>query len=217
MMVAGAASDISMMSLEHQHDEGEQDAMTTAAYHYSLEQILEAATVLLRARAEQPYSSDDDESNHFCHPTLDEFEPYVPRCRTSAEHDDSELWHWHSLNIRRMQQDAVVVENGWEFYATNVGGALLCIAAVALIAGLFLGYLTLDAFDLRIIERASLNFDEREYARTILPIVVERHRVLVTLLILNGLAYETCECYVLFMYCVCVAYLSISMCVCGPV
>lgn len=201
MMVVGEVSDISMLSLEHQypdqyryqHDEGEEQQLQQhqlqdqQQQHYSLERIVEAATVLLRARR------GGLSNNHFCHPTLDDYEPYVPRCRTSAEQDDAELWYWHgsSTSSRRMQD--AVMEHGWQFYATNVGGALLCIAAVALIAGLFLGYLTLDAFDLRIVERASLNLDEREYARTILPIVVERHRVLVTLLILNGLAYETCE------------------------
>jgi len=84
---------------------------------------------------------------------------------------------------------------------------MLCIAAVALIAGLFLGYLTLDAFDLRIIQRASVNLEERVWAETILPIVVERHRVLVTLLILNGLAYETCELNAYF----CVSLLAILL------
>ena len=67
---------------------------------------------------------------------------------------------------------------------------MILVAAVALIAGLFLGYLTLDALDLRILQRASLHPEERVWAATILPIVVERHRVLVTLLLLNGLGVE---------------------------
>lgn len=35
------------------------------------------------------------------------------------------------------------------FYTTNIVGAALCVCAVAIIAGLFLGYLTLDVLDLQ--------------------------------------------------------------------
>ena len=171
-----------------------------AALAYTLEQVLEAATVLLRAT--QQY---DDSHHDMCHPTSHNFEPYVPHCRDyyNEPDDDDDLNEFDSSRtIMRSLLSSSFDHSSidWEFYLTNVGGAMLCIAAVALIAGLFLGYLTLDAFDLRIVERASLDFEEREYARTILPIVVERHRVLVTLLILNGLAYETCEfCWALYM------------------
>lgn len=77
------------------------------------------------------------------------------------------------------------------FYIWNIGGAILMIMFVALIAGLFLGMLTLDAMDLLIIVRASIDEDERKYAAALHPIVKQRHLLLVTLLILNALAYET--------------------------
>ena len=76
------------------------------------------------------------------------------------------------------------------YFATNIIGAVIVIGCVAIIAGLFLGLLTLDAFDLQIKERSSLDPDERTYASALYPIVVERHLLLVTLLILNSLAYE---------------------------
>lgn len=82
-------------------------------------------------------------------------------------------------------------EEGALFYAANIFGALASVASVAIIAGLFLGLLTLDQLDLQIIERTSLDEQERVYAATLLPIVQDRHRVLVTLLLLNALAYET--------------------------
>ena len=76
------------------------------------------------------------------------------------------------------------------FYTYNIVGALFCVAMVALISGLFLGLLTLDALDLQIIMRASLDEDERQYAATLLPLVRKRHQILVTLLLMNALAYE---------------------------
>jgi len=73
----------------------------------------------------------------------------------------------------------------------NILGAISAVAFVALISGLFLGLLTLDYMDLLIIERASIDEDERRYATNLLPVVKDRHRLLVTLLIMNALAYET--------------------------
>eukprot|EP00544_Gedaniella_sp_CCMP2646_P010707 CAMPEP_0202505618 /NCGR_PEP_ID=MMETSP1361-20130828/47670_1 /ASSEMBLY_ACC=CAM_ASM_000849 /TAXON_ID=210615 /ORGANISM="Staurosira complex sp., Strain CCMP2646" /LENGTH=483 /DNA_ID=CAMNT_0049139383 /DNA_START=48 /DNA_END=1499 /DNA_ORIENTATION=- len=75
--------------------------------------------------------------------------------------------------------------------AVNILGAAGAVAFVALISGLFLGLLTLDYMDLLIIQRASIDEDERLYATNLLPVVKDRHRLLVTLLIMNALAYET--------------------------
>jgi metal transporter CNNM len=72
----------------------------------------------------------------------------------------------------------------------NLLGVLMCVTFVAIIAGLFLGLLTLDVLDLRIIQRASIDEDERMYATALIPVCEQRHRVLVTLLLLNALAYE---------------------------
>lgn len=77
------------------------------------------------------------------------------------------------------------------FYTANIVGAVLCVCTVAIIAGLFLGYMTLDVLNLQIIQRSSIDEDERRYASNLIPIIKDRHRVLVTLLIVNALAYET--------------------------
>jgi len=87
------------------------------------------------------------------------------------------------LGSRREEQEV--------FITVNVLGAAFCVACVAVIAGLFLGLLTLDKLDLQIIQRASMDADERRYATALLPVIEQRHLVLVTLLILNALAYET--------------------------
>lgn len=76
-------------------------------------------------------------------------------------------------------------------YTAYIIGAVLCVCAVAIIAGLFLGYLTLDVLDLQIIQRSSIDEDERRYASNLIPIIKDRHQVLVTLLIVDAVAYET--------------------------
>ncbi|CAB9514123.1 DUF21 domain-containing protein [Seminavis robusta] len=83
------------------------------------------------------------------------------------------------------------VQEAEEYYFINVAGAIGCVAGVALIAGLFLGLLTIDVLQLRIIIRASNDEDEKLYASTILPLVENRHLLLVTLLLMNALFYET--------------------------
>lgn len=83
------------------------------------------------------------------------------------------------------------VEEKEAFFFYNIGMVVVCVCCCSLIAGLFLGLLTLDVLDLRIIERASIDEEEKLYARTILPIIENRHELLVTLLLLNALAYET--------------------------
>lgn len=76
------------------------------------------------------------------------------------------------------------------FYITNITATVVVICCVGIVAGLFLGLMTLDAFELQVIKRSSLDEDERKYAAALYPIVKDRHLLLVTLLILNALAYE---------------------------
>ena len=82
-------------------------------------------------------------------------------------------------------------EFDWDHFITNAIGATFMLLVVSLISGLFLGLLTLDLMDLQIVIRASLDEDERVYASNILPVVKDRHRLLVTLLFVNALAYES--------------------------
>lgn len=75
-----------------------------------------------------------------------------------------------------------------ELVARNVIGAVITVFCIAVAAGLFLGLMTLDVLDLQIIVRSSVDEDEVKYAKTLLPIVRDRHRLLVTLLLMDTLA-----------------------------
>eukprot|EP00934_Nitzschia_sp_Nitz4_P001180 Nitzschia sp. Nitz4//scaffold36_size144017//131741//133324//NITZ4_003117-RA/size144017-processed-gene-0.95-mRNA-1//-1//CDS//3329549549//1180//frame0 len=87
-------------------------------------------------------------------------------------------------------QDFASEEDARHFYMVNTIGSILAVGLVALSAGLFLGLMTLDAFDLQIIKRSSLDDDEKRYATALYPIVQDRHYLLVNLLIVDALAYE---------------------------
>jgi metal transporter CNNM len=77
---------------------------------------------------------------------------------------------------------------GFEFWMYIV----LCLSLVcfaAIMAGLTVAYMSLDALNIQIIE-ASGTDHERKYARAILPLLKNRHLLLVTLLIGNATAME---------------------------
>ena len=110
--------------------------------------------------------------HNLCHDGSEFLESVLPSC----EHD----------------QRLLVAEQEEVYHITsNVLGALGSVLLVALISGLFLGLLTLDVMDLQIIIRSTIDENERTYATNILPVVKDRHRLLVTLLIVNALAYES--------------------------
>ncbi|KAL7484193.1 hypothetical protein ACHAW6_009829 [Cyclotella cf. meneghiniana] len=92
------------------------------------------------------------------------------------------------------------------FYIIGIGGTILSIIFVALIAGMFLGLLTLDPLDLRIKMQAAVDPAERKAAAAIFPIVSQNHRLLVTLLLMNAIAYE---CLPLFLDRLMPTYLTI--------
>ena len=87
-------------------------------------------------------------------------------------------------------------ERGFHFYLINVGGATFSVGLVAIISAMFLGYLTLDPLDLRIKMRAALDPAESEAAALIFPLVNQNHRLLITLLVMNSLAYECLPLFV---------------------
>ncbi|KAL7484227.1 hypothetical protein ACHAW6_009870 [Cyclotella cf. meneghiniana] len=126
------------------------------------------------------------------------------------------------LEERRLDNEADEIHNA-KFYIINIGGILLrmyrsselCIDVfslyvsiifVALIAGMLLGFLTLDPLDLRIKMQAAIDPAEREAAAAIFPIVNQNHRLLVTLLLMNAIAYE---CLPLFLDRLMPTYLTI--------
>eukprot|EP00977_Amphora_coffeiformis_P005960 scaffold1270_cov252-Amphora_coffeaeformis.AAC.2 len=104
----------------------------------------------------------------------------------------SHYHYYHDIHHRQL------VEEGFDAKAendalvtTNVIGALITVCCIAVAAGLFLGLMTLDVLDLQIIVRSSVDDDEVRYATRLLEIVKDRHRLLVTLLLMDTVAYET--------------------------
>jgi metal transporter CNNM len=128
--------------------------------------------------------------SNLCHDTDPAWQPYLPLCTPQSEHPHE--YHLRGTPTRSLfGKDFASLEEEEHFYIVNVTGSIICVFGVALIAGLFLGLMTMDVLELRIIIRASLDEDEKLYASTILPIVEQRHLMLVTLLLINALFYET--------------------------
>ena len=114
----------------------------------------------------------------------------------SLDIDTAKQTHLRRGASTRRQLDEIEEEHDFRFYLINIGGATFSVGLVAIISAMFLGYLTLDPLDLRIKMRAALDPTEKEAAASIYPIVNQNHRLLVTLLVMNSLAYE---CLPLFL------------------
>ena len=76
------------------------------------------------------------------------------------------------------------------FYLLNGGMAAICVTMAALAAGLTMGLLSLDPLMLLIKIRAGESKVEREQAASLLPLVQQHHRLLVSLLLMNACANE---------------------------
>jgi hypothetical protein len=80
-------------------------------------------------------------------------------------------------------------DNYW-FYIINASLALFCVCVAALAAGLTMGLVSQEIIDLKIREVASESDLEREQVRSLVPLLMDHHRLLVTLLLINALANE---------------------------
>lgn len=86
-------------------------------------------------------------------------------------------------------------DHGWSI-VVDILGAIVCISFVALISGLFMGLMTMDPLDLHIIMRVGSTDEDVAQAAELLPIVTQHHQVLVTLLLLNAVAYEALPLFI---------------------
>lgn len=109
-----------------------------------------------------------------CHPSSS----LVPPCE-----DILELHRW------LQEEDDEEIATGAGLWI-NAVAALFCVCMAALAAGLTLGMLGLDPLVLLIKNRAGESEAERTYAGTLLPLIKQHHRLLVTLLLMNSLANE---------------------------
>lgn len=75
------------------------------------------------------------------------------------------------------------------FFFLNCIMALCCVLVAALAAGLTMGLVSQELLDLRIKEVAG-NQEEKNQARSLIPLLQDHHRLLVTLLLINAMANE---------------------------
>lgn len=79
------------------------------------------------------------------------------------------------------------------FLLTNIFLVFLCVLTAALAAGLTMGLLSLDPLSLEIKRRTSPSMEERKWSETLLPLLLghsKRHRLMVSLLLMNAIANE---------------------------
>lgn len=145
--------------------------------------------------------------NLLCHPSTDLFDPTVPQCAEGT------------FTSRHLVQDDLLEDVDRAFVIHNVIGAVITICCVAVAAGLFLGLMTLDVLDLQILVRSSVDEAEVRYAETLLPIIKDKHRLLVTLLVMDTLAYEALPIFLDALMCesiyrlIMVAYAGVAPCI----
>ena len=138
-----------------------------------------------------------------CHPTSDAFYPILPSCnirhieevRSLKEIDPLYAAISHETDDMDEKPAATNCEseeiNLSPYTITvNLVMTLVCVTMAAIAAGLTMGLLSLDPLDLHIKTRASSSQEERKQAKSILPILQDHHRLLVTLLLLNSIANE---------------------------
>lgn len=108
--------------------------------------------------------------------------------------DNNEQYHDYHTDPNNTDTDTTSKENSrLTFLLTNTLLSLICVIGAALAAGLTMGLLSLDPLSLEIKRRASPSMKERKWSEELLPLLVghsKRHRLLVSLLLLNSVANE---------------------------
>lgn len=123
-------------------------------------------------------------------PSLDEVEIFLhsigyslqDTCKGLALHFPDEL---HSRSL----EDEEDIEDTDQFFYINGIMAFTCVIVAALAAGLTMGLVSQELLDLKIKEMAG-NVDEKKQARSVIPLIKDHHRLLVTLLLINAMANE---------------------------
>lgn len=108
------------------------------------------------------------------------------------------VWVPHCVNAWQEAEDATL--NSFRFYF-SVASATLCVVCAALAAGLTMGLVSLEPFDLHLtlamkeedvasVEEQQRLQGDKEAAQQLLPLKQDHHLLLVTLLLMNSLANE---------------------------
>ncbi|EED90505.1 hypothetical protein THAPSDRAFT_269456 [Thalassiosira pseudonana CCMP1335] len=107
--------------------------------------------------------------------------------------DNNEQYHDYHTDPNNTDTDTTSKDSRLTFLLTNTLLSLICVIGAALAAGLTMGLLSLDPLSLEIKRRASPSTKERKWSEELLPLLVghsKRHRLLVSLLLLNSVANE---------------------------
>jgi metal transporter CNNM len=140
-----------------------------------------------------------------CHP-LEDHSPFFPRCSPLMDAAESisanptrllrgTVTRPYRLLQEQQEEESIepaVHKTDW----TSIILAAICVLSAAVCAGLIMGILSLDEFMLHIKIRAGTDPVEQKQAEMLLPLVKQRHLVLVSLLLFNFLADE---CLPLFL------------------
>jgi metal transporter CNNM len=96
-------------------------------------------------------------------------------------------------NLLQTESEAAEDNEASVFLLTNIFLVFLCVLTAALAAGLTMGLLSLDPLSLEIKRRTSPSMEERKWSETLLPLLLghsKRHRLMVSLLLMNAIANE---------------------------
>jgi metal transporter CNNM len=107
--------------------------------------------------------------------------------------DDDYFVQHHTTNLTNEEIVAIVEEflrPGWRELTISIVGATICVVLAGLASGLMYGILSLDPIMLLIKQRAGATERERRQAASLMPLVRQRHFLLVTLLLLSCCAGE---------------------------
>ena len=115
--------------------------------------------------------------------------------------DDDQLWHEYLHDQMLGGESDELPAFGSDIWLLNAGLTLCCVCFAGLAAGLTMGLVSVDRFQLQVILETALEDTvtpaerdelarEQHYAKNIMPLVSNHHYLLVTLLLLNSLANE---------------------------
>lgn len=128
---------------------------------------------------------------NLCRSSNSSWHPGLPLCPDATSASSSFLRGSATRILQEAEHETTTAAAAAAERFYNTLGAVFCVCGVGLIAGLFLGLMTLDILQLRILQRSSRDDQEKLYARTLLPILEQKHLLLVTLLLMNTLFNET--------------------------
>lgn len=142
----------------------------------------------------------DGDINFFNNKSLYSFE-LLPLNSDVNDNNGTRKWAVHRVGSRRLQtaeentEESNAEESRSQYTSLIINAiiSLLCVATAAMAAGLTMGLLSLDPLTLEIKRRASTSAEERKWSEDLLPLLVghsKRHRLLVTLLLMNAAANE---------------------------